>query len=308
MRSPSRAPRSSTSLSERARSSRMATSTGTSTAASGRRGAAHRRRVQTISNHSCCRQPSTTRSTSSTCARTGNPDATKQWLSEACESVSETQLSALLDTNLMRATTSFKWDTYVKSRVLKRMYKYMVHFILAGVTMVLSTHTSAANAEFHENGGWGGDWTELSAAMVADVLQAALLVTNSLVLFQEYRQLRLTSSAAEYVEDWWNLCDLGGIIALYVASGAHFFQAPIVLQQVGALGVLLNAFSVLQLLKPFSWGQLGPLIKTVTEIMHDIKGYMVIIMILLTGFSVSFAVSMPDNESRSQSQKLEPEA
>ena len=30
--------------------------------------------------------------------------------------------------------------------------------------------------------------------------------------------------------------------------------------------------------------------------MHDIKGYMVIIMILLTGFSVSFAVSMPDNE------------
>ena len=79
-------------------------------------------------------------------------------LFKACEAVSETQLSALLDTNLMRATTNFKWDTYVKSRVLKRLYKYMVHFILAGITMVLSTHTSAANAEFHENGGWGGEW------------------------------------------------------------------------------------------------------------------------------------------------------
>ena len=151
------------------------------------------------------------------------------------------------------------------------------------------------------------------------VLQAALLVTNSLVLFQEYRQHRLTSAVGQhpdgpaqskiahqglcaggrkYLEDWWNLCDLCGIIALYVASGAHFFQVPTVLQQVGALGILLNAFSVLQLLKPFSWGQLGPLIKTVTEIMHDIKGYMIIIMILLTGFSVSFAVSMPVRKCR----------
>ena len=76
-------------------------------------------------------------------------------LFKACEAVSETQLSALLGTNLMRTTTDFKWHTYVRSRVLKRLYKYMVHFILAGGAMVISTHTSAANAEFHENGGWG---------------------------------------------------------------------------------------------------------------------------------------------------------
>jgi hypothetical protein len=41
----------------------------------------------------------------------------------------------------------------------------------------------------------------------------------------------------------------------------------------------------------------GPLIKTVIEIMCDIRGYLILIGILLTGFSVSFAVSMPDNEA-----------
>ena len=47
----------------------------------------------------------------------------------------ETQLSALLDTSSCD-DHSFKWHTYVRSRVLNRLYKYMVHFILAGVTMV----------------------------------------------------------------------------------------------------------------------------------------------------------------------------
>ena len=42
--------------------------------------------------------------------------------------------------------------------------------------------------------------------------------------------------------------------------------AAIFVVEVGALGVLLNAFSLLQLLRPFE--RTGPLIKTVQEIMN----------------------------------------
>ena len=57
--------------------------------------------------------------------------------------------------------------------------------------------------------------------------------------------------------------------------------------------VLLNAFSLLQLLKPFELT--GKLIKTIIEIMRDIGGFVVVLLVLLWCFSVCFAVSMPDN-------------
>jgi WD40 repeat protein len=205
------------------------------------------------------------------------------------------RLSALLKTRLMQSATKFKWDSYVQARVLRRLCLYLLHFALAAAALLLSTQTTDQNVEFHSNGGWGGEWSSVTPAMTADVLQLCLLVTNSIVLYREMRQLHLTPSTKEYLTDAWNLCDLGGIAALYIACGAHFAQSAFVLTQVGSFGVLLNSFSVLQLLTPFEWT--GPLIKTVIEIMVDIRGYLIIIVILLLGFSVSFAVSMPDNEA-----------
>ena len=57
------------------------------------------------------------------------------------------------------------------------------------------------------------------------------------------------TAVAEHLSSGWNLCDLARIIALYFAAVAHFIDSGLVLQQVGALGVLLNAFSFLQLLR-----------------------------------------------------------
>ena len=49
----------------------------------------------------------------------------------------------------------------------------------------------------------------------------------------------------------------------------------------------------MRLLRPFE--MTGPLIKTVTEILYDIRGYIQILGVLLFGYSVSFAVAMPTN-------------
>ena len=71
-------------------------------------------------------------------------------------------------------------------------------------------------------------------------------------------------------------------------------DCEVLLQSVGALGVLLNGFSVLQLLTPFE--STGPLIKTVIEILNDISGYVKVLVVLLFAFSISFAVAMPKND------------
>jgi hypothetical protein len=215
---------------------------------------------------------------------------------QAVES-SESQLSALLNTKLMVVATKHKWDEYVMQRVVRRLCWSLVHFALAGTAMVVSTQLRP-----DDDGGSEADSQRdsasallLSPRSIADLLQGGLICTNSLVLRHELWQLRLTSSITEYLADPWNLLDLGGILTLYVAATAHFLHAPFVVQQVGSAGLLLNSFSILQMFRPFDLT--GPLIATVLEILYDIRGYVCILGVLLYGFSMCFAVSMPENEA-----------
>eukprot|EP01046_Picozoa_sp_COSAG06_P008754 COSAG06_NODE_447_length_15632_cov_47.212193_5_plen_1473_part_00 len=232
-------------------------------------------------------------------------------LYQACEDVSEQYLNALMLTDLMNVVTDFKWHAYCKNRVHMRLVLYCLHFVLAAAAMVMSTQFAQQNEAFHEDGGWTGDWSAVDAAMSCDVLQGALLLSNSVVFYRELNQVKLAlmemrrrvtdksdppscwSAARKYLSSGWNCIDVAGILALYGAAAAHMTDSAALLQGVGSLGVLLNAFSLLQLLTPFE--ATGPLIKTVIEIMRDISGYVVILLVLLWGFSVSFAVAMPEN-------------
>jgi hypothetical protein len=241
--------------------------------------------------------------------RDAAPPYTK--LYQACGDVSEDLLNKLMMTDLMSAVTNFKWDAYCKRRVYKRLGCYVLHFALAASAMLMSTQFAELNAEFHSNGGWAGHWQTVDAAMACDILQGALILTNSIVAYREVNQVKLTlmdmrrkdhnhppscyTAVWKYLSSGWNLIDLAGILALYVAAVAHLIDSEVLLQHVGSLGVLLNAFSLLQLLTPFE--STGPLIKTVLEILNDISGYGALLLILLWGFSVSFAVAMPNNRA-----------
>ena len=138
-------------------------------------------------------------------------------------------------------------------------------------------------------------------ALVCDALQAAVVLTNTYMLIHEWRQLRLTvrykgwADALSVYSRGWNLIDLLGIVALYVAAAAHFGNEPFVLEQVGAVGVLANAFSLLQLLQPFQ--ATGTLIKVITSTIQspDIIGFVGVLCVLIWGFSAAFCVSMPTN-------------
>eukprot|EP01046_Picozoa_sp_COSAG06_P065525 COSAG06_NODE_16133_length_1020_cov_1.287731_1_plen_292_part_10 len=220
-------------------------------------------------------------------------------LYQACEDVSETQLNALMMTELMDVATNFKWETYCKRRMYIRLTFYMLHFALAAVVMLISSRLSSEQTSGdHKAVGWG---IELS---LCDVLQTVLLVSNTVVLYREINQVTLlvaddqrkrTEAAGwlaclrglrSYASSGWNLIDATGIWALYCAIFAHRTGSELLMQRVGSLGVLLNAFSVLQLLSPFD--VTGPLIKMLIEILRDMKGFLILLAVLLWGFSISF--------------------
>jgi hypothetical protein len=188
----------------------------------------------------------------------------------------------LMRSKLYRTVTSFKWNAYAKRRVKMRLIKYAAHLVLAAATMAVSAQSDVGPND-----------------SIANVLQGLLLASNTLfVLRDEICQVlyvcngdALTEKLSNYMSDVWNWFDIIGMLALYLATVAHFTNMPFVLQPIGGLGVLLNAFSFLQLLKPFD--STGPLIKIIEEILKDIVPFMVVLMILLLGFSNAFAVSMP---------------
>jgi len=100
-----------------------------------------------------------------------------------------------------------------------------------------------------------------------------------------------------YLFNGWNLCDLSGILALYVACVAHFLDRVSIVESVGSIGLLCNCFSILPLLMPFR--MTGLLVRTFVSMMTnpDINGFFVVSAVLVYGFSMAFAVSMPQSDA-----------
>jgi hypothetical protein len=219
-------------------------------------------------------------------------------LVRAAQANSDLQLNSLMRTKLMRTVTRFKWNTYVRQRVIARLCKYVAHFVLAMVALMVSAHTTDQQEDFKSNGGWSNSdsWSDVNAGMLADVLVAMLGVTNSLVVRQEWRQRGLTS-IGDYLQEGWNQIDLAGIITLYAACAAHFLDGHFVLSQIGGAGILLNALSFLKLLQPFS--STGTMIKVLvnTASSPDVLGFVKVMLVLIFGFGMAFAVSMPTNDA-----------
>jgi hypothetical protein len=187
----------------------------------------------------------------------------------------------LMRTKLFRTITAFKWNAYAKRRVQTRLVKYGAHLMVGAAAMAVSAQTGSNNNT------------------TANVLQGAVLASNTvLVLRDEVVQViyvckgsSLHEKLAGYLGECWNWFNIIGIVSIYGAAAAHYSDAQYVLRPVGAVGVLANAFSLLELLKPFD--KTGPLIKILLEILVDIVPFLKVAGILLLGFSNAFAVLMP---------------
>ena len=169
----------------------------------------------------------------------------------ACKGNGEASLKALLSTRLMIASTQFKWQTFAWRRLIGNAGFYLAHFLLAAGTFVFSTRIIVRRGPIE--------------TVMPDALHVALLASNTKCLYDEVQQMRLAQRherAIEYlsvgsVDMMWNLMDLGGIAAVYVACAMHFtsdaYSGDIAhgVQQAGALAILLNSLSLLQVMRPF---------------------------------------------------------
>ena len=169
----------------------------------------------------------------------------------ACEGNGEASLKALLSTRLMIASTQFKWQTFARRRLIGNAGFYLAHFLLAAGTFVFSTRIIVRRGPIE--------------TVMPDALHVALLVSNTKCLYDEAQQMRLAwrhEGVIEYlsfgsVDMMWNLMDLGGIAAVYVACAMHFmsdaYSGDIAhgVQQAGAPAILLNSLSLLQVMRPF---------------------------------------------------------
>jgi len=169
----------------------------------------------------------------------------------ACVGNGEASLKALLSTRLMIASTQFKWRAFAWRRLIETACIYLAHFLLAAGTFVFSTRIIVRRGPIE--------------TVMPDALHVVLLVSNTKCLYDEAQQMRLAwrhEGVIEYlsfgsVDMMWNLMDLGGIAAVYVACAMHFtsdaYSGDIAhgVQQAGALAILLNSLSLLQVMRPF---------------------------------------------------------
>jgi hypothetical protein len=203
----------------------------------------------------------------------------------------------LFGTKTIIIATQFKWDQYARRIVVKQLLWQIAHFALAAVALVLTTCVPSLPA-------WAGP-----------VLHAAMATSNSFVLFTEMQQLyaqpldtmgidtelagtmtkprRAWEKLKNYISDGWNRCDMLGVCALYTASCMYVLGHARALQSVGALGILFNSVNLLQPLRPFA--VTGPLIKMISSIVLDIRGYMGLFLVILVGYSIAFAIAMPNS-------------
>lgn len=203
-------------------------------------------------------------------------------LFRALEKLPEQQLNALTSTDLMAITTEFKWNAFACRLLLHKLVWFMAHFLLAGAAMVVSTQSDGKDRDYRWN--------------ATDILVLCLVLTNSAMFHCKLRQMRLDGFHL-YLLSGWNLCDLSGILALYVACVAHFLDHVSTVESVGSVGLLCNCFSILPLLMPFR--MTGLLVRTFVSMMTnpDINGFFVVSAFMLYGFAMAFVVSMPQSDA-----------
>ena len=94
--------------------------------------------------------------------------------------------------------------------MLKSLVLYMVHLLLAAIALLMSTQLTV-------------DTPTHPSSTMCDVLQALLVLSNTGMLYSEFRQLWMHEAGFfdavyEYLGSGWNIIDVVGIMALYIAA------------------------------------------------------------------------------------------
>ena len=167
--------------------------------------------------------------------------------------------ASVFKSELIKLGIQFKWENSVYKLVVKHVVFHVVCLVLSSLAMIYTT-------QLHTDDGSSSTTTQQSTT--ASVLQSVSIACQLIsLILQALRLSRL--GCALYMDSWWSSMDAAASACLLAGGLLHFADSsPQLLQTVGAVGVSLKWFGLLDWMRSFS--RTGPLVRMITVVTQDI--------------------------------------
>ena len=195
--------------------------------------------------------------------------------------------SDVYESKLMSLCVQSKWERNVWPRLRVQLVLYFVSLVLASSAMV------ASSVQGDDNGGEDGPSSSV-ASLVVHVVQAAMMVSESLSLGNEALQL-VREGGAIYFTGPWNLVDVSASVALLIGGAGHFTAHMSSVRTVGALGVMLKWLGFVDYLRCFE--KTGSLVRIVLVIGRDMAPFLILLGIVIVGSMFFFIICDPSSSA-----------
>ena len=222
--------------------------------------------------------------------------------------------AGVFDSKLLQLAVQYKWQN-VHPIARREFMIYLCHFIIMCLTLIVDTQGHVDSIYCNHDGDGSTDpadpsdpagkvtpcWVNsfagkprcwLTSEFAMNALYVILLLSNTRMLLSECKEIVAEIHEAKscikglraFMNDFWNYFDCGSVIFVYLAAWAHYAGDPCSVEQLGAVAIILNSVSVIQLMRPFT--QTGALIQTVINIVIDIRGF-------VSAFTLQRATTQP---------------
>merc|ERR1712185_515833 len=127
--------------------------------------------------------------------------------------------------------------------------------------------------------------------VVVDVLQGTMMLFEVVALSMEGIQVK--REGIFYFTGPWNVLDVAASICLLAGGTCHFTDVLGGVQTVGALGVALKCFGLVDYLRSFP--RTASLVRMISVILTDMVPFTAILIVMLAGATLFFAINSPNS-------------
>lgn len=221
---------------------------------------------------------------SSSYAGVSRPETTLLYL--IAQAASKQEDFSVFSSRQIQAMMQFKWETYASVIFRTQFCVYFLHLTLVSLFAFYgSQHVYLTN---------GRRFSMDTKFAVRAVCFGTVSVTGSfLLLMVECRQLLLDGRRSFFQDNWkfLNVATFAGQIFVALLFGLNSRA----MQPFAAWSVLLSFFWALSFARGFA--SVGPLVRMIVKIFVDVRFFFMIMLFILSGFSVAFSVALPADDN-----------
>lgn len=191
----------------------------------------------------------------------------------------------LFESFLLKAIIKQKWESFGYVLFKRNLRIYCWELLFACILSLDLSQLGGAGNETNDEYIWSGPETgenHLPKRTLSMCLILLLLLFNLWDLRRECVQLYCDKSVYSYFfSDIWNLLDLSQIVMVFCMTGFFFGGKETHLRETLAVFLYIKWFGLLYYLRGFK--TFGPLVSMVLQMMHDIRWFLILMLIILIG-------------------------